>query len=107
MKHLGISPNLCRCMFGFLLAFAAHCHASRVAAQETIAVPPDSPRWDLQGQAKLAEYQGRKCLSIDGGGAVLKDLLLRDGVVDVDVATPASFRFIGFMFRIADDGADA
>jgi hypothetical protein len=34
---------------------------------ETLSVAPDSPRWDLQGQAKAAEYQGRKCLFLDGG----------------------------------------
>ena len=58
--------------------------------QQTLSVPADSPRWDLQGQAKAAEYQGRKCLFLDGGAAVLKDFEMRDGVVDVDVATPAS-----------------
>jgi hypothetical protein len=32
---------------------------------------------------------------------------MRDGVVDVDVATPASRGFFGIQFRIANDGADA
>jgi hypothetical protein len=70
-------------------------------------VPPDSPRWDLQGQAKAAEYQGRKCLFLDGGAAVLNDLEMRDGVIDVDVATPANRGFFGFQFRIVNDGATA
>ena len=35
------------------------------------------------------------------------DLEMRDGVVDVDVATPASRGFFGVQFRIADDGANA
>jgi hypothetical protein len=72
-----------------------------------LSVSPDSPRWDLQGQAKVAEYQGRKCLMLDGGAAVLKDFEMRDGVVDVDVATRAVYGFLGFMFRIVDDGANA
>jgi hypothetical protein len=71
-----------------------------------VSVPPDSPRWDLQGQAKAAEYQGRKCLFLDGGAALLKDFEMRDGLMDVDVATPASRGFFGFEFRIADDGAN-
>jgi hypothetical protein len=72
---------------------------------QTLSVPPDSPRWELEGEAKPAEYQGRKCLFLNGGGATLKDFELRDGVIDVDVATPASRGFVGIQFRI--DGANA
>jgi hypothetical protein len=74
---------------------------------QTLSVPADSPRWDLEGQAKATEYQGRKCLFLDGGAAVLKDLEMRDGVIDVDVATPATRGFFGMQFRIANDGATA
>ena len=74
---------------------------------QTLSVPPDSPRWDFEGQARATEYQGRKCLFLDGGAAVLKDLEMRDGVIDVDVATPASRGFFGVQFRIANDGATA
>ena len=73
----------------------------------TLSVPADSPRWDLEGEAKPAEYQGRKSLLLNGGAAVLKDLEMRDGVVDVDVATPATRGFFGIQFRIANDGANA
>ena len=74
-------------------------------AAETISLPPDSPRWELEGQAKPADYLGRRCLYLDGGGATVKDFEMRDGVVDVDVATPARRGFFGIQFRIAgDDG---
>jgi len=76
------------------------------ASSQTLSVPTDSPRWDLEGQARPAEYQGRKSLFLDGGAAVLKDFEMRDGVVDVDVATPASRGFFGIQFRIVDDGAN-
>ena len=66
----------------------------------TLALPTDSPRWDLQGQAKATEFQGRKCLLLDGGAAVLKDFEMRDGVVDVDVTTTGVRGFFGFQFRI-------
>ncbi|MEO8752311.1 MAG: hypothetical protein ABI624_06505 [Casimicrobiaceae bacterium] len=69
-------------------------------------MPPDSPRWDLQGRAAPAVYQGRKSLFLDGGTAELKDLEMRDGVIDVDIATPATRGFFGIQFRIADDGAN-
>ncbi|MEK6304253.1 MAG: hypothetical protein AABO41_26490 [Acidobacteriota bacterium] len=82
-------------------------HYQTAQTPRTLSVPADSPRWDLQGKAKAAEYQGRKCLFLDGGAAILNDLEMRDGVVDVDVATPAGRGFFGFQFRISGDGANA
>jgi hypothetical protein len=76
-------------------------------AAPPLAVPPESPRWELEGQARPADYLGRKALLLDGGAAILKDLELRDGVVDVDVATPASRGFFGIQFRIGDGGGTA
>jgi hypothetical protein len=72
----------------------------------TLSIPADSPRWELEGQAKIAEYQGRRALLLDGGAAVLKDFELRDGVFDVDVATPAKRGFFGIQFRLDKDGAN-
>jgi hypothetical protein len=66
----------------------------------------DSPRWDLEGQARTTEYLGRKCLILDGGAASLKDFEMRDGVVDLDVATTARRGFFGIQFRIDGDGAN-
>ena len=86
---------------------AAENSHTRPAAPEVLSVPVDSPRWDLQGEAKAAEYQGRKCLLLDGGAAVLKDFEMRDGIIDVDASTPASRGFFGIQFRIANDGANA
>jgi len=77
----------------------------QTAQTTTLSVPADSTQWDLQGQAKAAEYQGRKCLFLDGGAATLKDFEMRDGVVDVDVSTPASRGFFGIQIRI--DGSNA
>ncbi|HEY2392136.1 MAG TPA: hypothetical protein VGK22_13270 [Candidatus Angelobacter sp.] len=90
------------CVLAFLFAYTVHSQTS-----QTLAVPIDSSRWELQGQAKPAEYLGRKCIFLDGGAAILKDLEMRDGVIDVDVATPAIRGFFGIQFRIADDGAKA
>ncbi len=97
-----------KCLAGqFVLS--ALLFASNVYAQppQSVAIPPDSPRWELEGQAKATEYLGRKCLYLDGGAASVKDLEMRDGVIDVDVATPAKRGFFGIQFRIAKDGANA
>lgn len=92
-------------VLGLLVALGAL--AAPPDAPATLSVPPDSPRWDLQGQASAADYLGRKCLFIDGGAAILNDFEMRDGVVDVDVATPAARGFFGIQFRISNDGEDA
>ena len=92
--------NLVLSVTGLLLPLAAF-------SEEPLSVPPDSPKWDLQARAKPAEYQGRKCLMLDGGAAVLNDFEMRDGVIDVDVATPATRGFFGLLIRIVNDGATA
>jgi hypothetical protein len=93
--------SLAPCALALVLAAPAFSQAP-----ETLSVPPDSPRWLLEEQAKATEYQGRKCLLLDGGAAVLKDFEMRDGVVDVDVATPASRGFFGMQFRLDATGGN-
>jgi hypothetical protein len=80
---------------------------ARSQQAQTVSVPPDSPRWELEGQAKVTEHQGRKAIFLDGGAATVKGLEIRDGVVDVDVATPASRGFFGIQFRVTSDGQTA
>jgi hypothetical protein len=74
---------------------------------QTVTVPPDSPRWLLEGEAKPVDYKGRKSLYLNGGGATLKDLEMRDGIIDVDVATPASRGFFGIQFRLSSDDTNS
>jgi hypothetical protein len=80
--------------------------ATHSRTPQTLSVPADSTRWGLEGQARATEYQGRKCLFLDGGAATLKDLEMRDGVIDVDVLTPASRGFFGIQFRIDGNNAE-
>ena len=95
LRHLAV------CAFALLFASAAPSQTP-----QPLSIPPDSPRWDLQGQAKATEYQGRKCLLLDGAAAILKDFELRDGIIDMDIATPASRGFFGIQFRLENDGAN-
>jgi hypothetical protein len=90
------------------LAICALLFGSGAYAQtsQPLSVAADSTRWDLEGEAKVVEYQGRKCLLLDGGAAVLKDFEMRDGIIDADVATSANRGFFGFDFRIDKDGAN-
>ncbi len=96
MRHLVL------CALTLLFESAAFCQTP-----QTLSLPPDSTRWALEGQAKVAEYQGRKSILLDGGAATVNDFEMRDGVIDVDVATPASRGFFGIQFRIASDNRNA
>src|ERR1051326_8446185 len=83
-----------------ILWLAAVAAGQTAPAPQSLSVPPDSPRWDLQGEAKVAEYQGRKSLLLDGGAAILKDFQMRDGVMDLAGSTPASRGFFAIHFQI-------
>ena len=76
------------------------------AVGQTLSLPADSARWEFEGKGNVAEYLGRKAIFLDGGGASIKDFTMRDGVIDVDVATPASRGFFGIQFRLSDDGGN-
>lgn len=92
---------------GLDFSIAPNAVSAQAQTPQTLSVPPDSPRWELEGEARTTDYQGRKCLFLNGGGATLKNFELRDGVVDVDVATPASRGFFGIQFRIDREGKNA
>ena len=97
-----LHSHLVSMSIALLLSVPGHSQTS-----QPLAVPPDSPRWDLQEEAKPVDYQGRKCLLLNGGAAVLKDFAMRDGVIDVDISTPANRGFFGIQFRMINDGADS
>src|SRR4051812_11934628 len=86
-----------------LISFAGTLLAQ---APQTLAVPADSPRWEIEGNAKVVDFDGRKCLRMDGAAAELKDFEMRDGVIDVDVYTPAIRGFVGLDIRIDKDEAN-
>src|SRR5262249_19757218 len=45
---------------------------SYAQSSQSLSVPAESQRWDLEGEAKVADYLGRKCILLNGGAAVLK-----------------------------------
>ncbi len=92
----------CRALCALTILIQAAAYSQ---TQKTLSVPADTAHWDLQGKAGVTEYQGRKCLFFDGGAAGLKNFEMRDGVIDVDVSTPAVRGFFGIQFRI--DSLDA
>jgi len=77
--------------------------ASIAISQINGLVPIESSHWHLEGDAKLSEYLDRKTIRVDGGSAELDNVVMQDGVIDVDVATPAGRGFFGIQFRIEED----
>ena len=80
-------------------------HNARAQSPGAIAVPPDTTHWTLEGQAAVREFMGRTGVYVDGGAAILNQFELRDGVIDVDVATSAARGFFGFMIRVDSLGS--
>ena len=74
---------------------------------QVYSVPADSLHWDVQGKTSYTEYQGRQCIFLDGGAAILKDFEMRDGIIDVDISTAASRGFLGIQFRMDSTGGNA
>src|SRR6478752_4475155 len=99
-------------LFSLVLAVVISSYSQETKSPaQTLSVPADSPRWELQGQAKVADYQGRKCLFLNGGAAILKDFEMRDGVIEFDMAMPDAATsnrrgFAGLLFRLDKDGAN-
>ena len=87
-------------MFFRIAAASLLFAAVSLHAQTPIGVPADPAKWELQGNASVVDFQGRKCLLLDGAEATVKDLVMRDGVIDVDVYTPAARGFFGIQWRL-------
>jgi len=78
--------------------------AAGVCAAQTESIPADSPRWQLAGKAKAADYLGRRCLWLEDGAATLKGFEMTDGVIDVDMAGSGERGFYNISFRTQGDG---
>lgn len=96
-------------MLGVVMALAAAGATLPAVAhgqdQQDFVLAPDSPRWKPQGRTRLTEFAGRRCLMIDAGNAAIDGLVFEDGIIDMDVATPASRGFFGLEFR--SDGVNS
>ncbi len=73
-------------------------------AQQTI--PLDDPRFDFfeREPRKLETFKGREALYLNGK-AFLRDVLVRDGILQVDFTAAKPRSFAGFIVRAQDDGS--
>ena len=77
---------------------------SATSAADSAPVALDEAHWTLQGDARFVTYDGRASIRVDGGGAVLNDVLFDDGVIDFDVLARGERGFFGVQFRLDDAG---
>lgn len=81
-----------------LLAIGAFLCAGLAQGQEDV-IPFDAERWSLAG-ARVVEHLGRQALE---GTALLKDVELADGVIEVDIAVKGVRSYPGILFRRQSD----
>ena len=101
---------LVKCSLRFLVVISLGFFLTTLpvfAQPQSVSVPVDSVHWNLVGRVSVTEYQGRKCLLINGGEAFLNDVEMSSGVIDVDVATTAVRGFFGIEFRIDNDNLNS
>jgi hypothetical protein len=75
-----------------------------VAVPPPEAVPFDDERWNIEAaEHDIVDYLGQQALKLKGGGAVLAELDIRNGLIEFDVAIPQSRGFAGVVFRLQDE----
>lgn len=68
-------------------------------------IPFDDERWQIEAQEhEVVEHLGQTALRIKGGGALLSDVDIKNGLIEFDVAITPERGFAGAMFRHQDSG---
>ena len=63
-------------------------------------VPFDDERWQFEAEEhEVVEYLGQTALRIKGGGALLPDVDIKNGLIEFDIAVTPQRGFAGLMFR--------
>ncbi|MFC2101682.1 SMP-30/gluconolactonase/LRE family protein [Bacteroidota bacterium] len=80
-------------LISILMVILGGISGTTMAQMQTI--PFDTSHWDLS-RAKVTEYLGREALA---GGALLKNVELRNGIIEVDMAVKHARSYPGINFR--------
>ena len=85
------------------LAVVFLCALGCAMETQAQAVPFDSDRWEIRAsESKVVDYLGRRCLSLKGGMALVKDSQFADGVIEFDIAFTGERGFMGVIWRVQD-----
>ena len=67
-------------------------------------VPFDDERWQIEAvEHEIVDYLGQQALKVKGGGAVLPELDITNGLIEFDLAITESRGFAGLVFRMQDN----
>ena len=76
---------------------------SAVRAQPATRVPLDS-KWELSGDgSRIGQYRGRSAIQLQTGRAIRRDVLLKDGTIEFDMAVTPHRTFAYIQFRMEGD----
>ncbi|HWB24934.1 MAG TPA: hypothetical protein VG738_05620 [Chitinophagaceae bacterium] len=74
-----------------------------VNTQAQTVIPFSSPRWEIKGdEAKQENFDGKACIKITNGSAVLKDAGFTNGIIEFDMEVTKARYFPGMSFRMQD-----
>lgn len=89
----------------FVQAFRAAAMKALTGERMVQPPPPESvpfsdERWQIEAEEyELVEYLGQAALRIKGGGALLPDIDIKNGLIEFDIAITPERGFAGAMFR--------
>jgi hypothetical protein len=87
-------------IFKAVLVFSLTIQSGVMAFSQAGGADFDSDRWQIKDpNARKEEHLGRKSLYLKSGFAFLKDVVMEDGVIEVDIAAPTTRSFVGIVFR--------
>jgi hypothetical protein len=105
-----------RAAFAGCLAFGLFAGLAGPSAAQSVSVPVTPDRWvisdrnerinpakSLANNGKTVEFLGRSSLSMAKGFAYVRDLDLRNGTIDADLAMDPNGNFVGLAFRVKSD----
>jgi hypothetical protein len=94
-----------RSLFAFLVVVFGGIACSPATYAQDGPVPFTTDQWDFDpGKGAIVQHAGRQSLRLSNTPATLKDVVFRDGVVEVDVSMPDDDRgFAYIQFRKQDE----
>ena len=75
-----------------------------IRADESRELAVDGPGWQLDGEARVGSHIDRAALQLRTGNAVLEDVTMEDGTVELDLAVTPHRAFVYLKFRIQAEG---
>jgi hypothetical protein len=88
---------------GVLALLAALGGAPHAVAAQSVDVPLTPTRWTLAGDSsRFEDFLGRPSLRVGSGVAIARDIDLRNGTIEFDMAADKTSPFMGVLFHAQD-----